>query len=129
MGSVRNYINEFTTLMLKISDMSNKDSLFNFQDSLNNCAKIELDKWGVQTLDDAIVIAIVKSLTEYSTQFKDKKSNQGKGRGDSSKDKGNNCKDWGQKKPPSNKNGQGKSKGKKEPLKPRSPYFIFNALH
>lgn len=67
MGSVRNYINEFTTLMLKISDMSNKDSLFNFQDSLNNCAKIELDKWGVQTLDDAIVIAIVKSLTEYST--------------------------------------------------------------
>ena len=42
-------------------------------------------------------IAIAKSLTEYSTQSKDKKTNQGKGRGESRKDNGNNRKDWGQK--------------------------------
>ena len=29
-GSIRNYINEFTTLMLEISDMSDKDSFFYF---------------------------------------------------------------------------------------------------
>ena len=47
----------------------------------------------VQTLDD--VIAIAESLTEYSTQSKDKKVNQGKGGGESRKDNDNNRKDWG----------------------------------
>ena len=71
-GSIRDYINEFTTLMLEISDMSDKDSLFYFQDGLKDWAKTELDRRGVQTLDDAI--AVVESLTEYFTQSKDKKS-------------------------------------------------------
>ncbi|KAH9722467.1 Endonuclease [Citrus sinensis] len=126
-GSIRDYINEFTTLMLEISDMSDKDSLFYFQDGLKDWAKTELDRRGVQTLDNAIAVA--ESLTEYSTQSKDKKANQGKGGGESRKDKGNNRKDWGQKKPPSNKSWQGKSEGKKEVPKPRSPCFICNGPH
>ena len=68
--------------------MSDKDSLFYFQDGLKDWAKTELDRRGVQTLDDAITVA--ESLTEYSTQSKDKKANQGKGGGESSKDKGSN---------------------------------------
>lgn len=56
---------------------------------------MELDRWGVQTFDD--VIAIVESLTKYSTQFKDKKSNQGKGERESRNDKDNNGKNWGRK--------------------------------
>lgn len=111
-GSVYDYINEFTTLMIKINDMSDKDSLFYFQDSL------KLNRCGAQTLDDAIAIA--ESLTECSTQSKDKRSNLDKCGGESQKDKGNNRKDWGQKNPPRNKSGQGKSENKKEPLKPRS---------
>ena len=78
--------------------MSDKDSLFYFQDGLKDWAKTELDRRGVQTLDDAIAVA--ESLTEYSTQSKAKKGNQGKSEGESRKDKGNNHKDWGQKKPP-----------------------------
>ena len=113
---MRDYINEFTTLMLKISDMFDKNSLFYFQDGLKDWAKTELDKCGVQILDDAIAVA--ESLTTYSTQSKDKKANQGKSGGESRKDKGNNRKDWGQKNPPSNKSGQGKSEGKKEAPKP-----------
>lgn len=35
-GSVRNYINDFTTLMFEISDMFDKDSLFYFQDGLRD---------------------------------------------------------------------------------------------
>lgn len=54
--SNRDYINEFTTLMLEISDMSDKDSLFYFQDGLKDWAKTKLDRRGVQTLDDAIAI-------------------------------------------------------------------------
>ena len=128
LGSIRDYINEFTTFMLEISDMSDNDSLFYFQDNLKDWAKTELDRHGVQTVDDAIAIA--ESLTEYSTQSKDKKANQGKSGRESRKDKGsNNRKDWGQKKPPSNKNGQGKSEGKKEAPKLRSPCFICNSPH
>ncbi|KAH9697420.1 Endonuclease [Citrus sinensis] len=49
--------------------------------------------------------------------------------GESRKDKSYNRKDWGQKKPPSNKSRQGKSEGKKEAPKPRSPCFICNGPH
>ena len=71
---VRNYTNEFTTLMLEISDMFNNGSLFYFQDGLKNCAKVERDRRGVQTLDDAIAIA--ESFADYSAQPKDKRPNQ-----------------------------------------------------
>ena len=57
--------------MLEISDMSGKESLFYFQDSLKDWAKTELDRRGVQTLDDAIAIA--ESLSDYSAQPKDKR--------------------------------------------------------
>ena len=127
MGSVRDYINEFTTLMLEKSDMSDRDSLFYFQDNLKDWAKTELNRWGVQTLDDTIII--VKSLTEYSTQSKDKRHNQGKGMGESRKDEGNNYKDWGQKRHHSNKSRQGKLEGKKELPKPKSPCLICDGPH
>ncbi|KAH9678960.1 Endonuclease [Citrus sinensis] len=55
-GSIQDYINEFTTLMLEINNMSDKDSLFYFQDGLKDWAKTELDRHGVQTLDDAIAL-------------------------------------------------------------------------
>ena len=90
-GGVRDYINDFTTLILEISDMSDKDSLFYFQDGLKNWAKAELDKCGVQTLDDAITIA--KSLADYSAQPKDKRPSHGKGGGKGRKDKGHNRKE------------------------------------
>ena len=63
--SIRDYINEFTTLMLKISNMSDKNSLLYFQDGLKDWAKTELDRRGVQIHDDAIAVA--ESLPEYST--------------------------------------------------------------
>ncbi|KAH9669200.1 hypothetical protein KPL70_021689 [Citrus sinensis] len=76
----------------------------NGRHSLKNWAKVELDRRGVQTLDDAITIA--ESLADYSTQPKDKRPSHGKGGGEGRKDKGHNRKEWGQKKPPSGKSGQ-----------------------
>ena len=123
-GNVRDYINDFTTLILEISDMSDKDSLFYFQDGLKNWAKAELDRRGVQTLDDAITIA--ESLTDYFAQPKDKRPSHSKGGGEGRTDKGHNRKEWGQKKLPSGKSGQSKSE-KQQPPKPQSPCFICNA--
>ena len=79
-GSIRDYINDFTTLMLEISDMSNKDSLFYFQDGLKDWAKAELDRRGVQTLDDDITIA--ESLADYSAKPKEKMPSHDKGGGE-----------------------------------------------
>ena len=113
MGSVHDYINGFITLMLEISDMFNKDSLFYFQDDFKDWAKAELDRRGVQTLDN--VIAVVESLADYSAQSKDKRPIYKKGGGEGHEDNDHNRKDWGQKKPPSSKNGQSKSE---KPPKP-----------
>ena len=46
-GSVRDYVKEFTTLVLEIPDLSNKDSLFYFIDGLQPWAKTELQRRGV----------------------------------------------------------------------------------
>ena len=72
-GSVCDYINKFTTLILEINDMSNKDSLYYFQDNLKDWVKMELNKRGIQILDDAITIA--ELLIKYSIQSKDKRPN------------------------------------------------------
>lgn len=71
-SSIRDYIYEFTTLMIEISNMSDNDSLFYFQDGLKDWTKVELDKRGVQTLNNIIVV--VESLADYFTQHKDKRS-------------------------------------------------------
>ncbi|KAH9670137.1 Endonuclease [Citrus sinensis] len=78
------------------------------QTGLSSTFKTELDRRGVQTLDDAIAIA--ESLSDYSAQPKDKRPSHGKGGGEGRKDKGRNRKEWGQKKPPSGKSGQARQK-------------------
>lgn len=50
------YINYFTTLMLEITNMSNKESLLYFQAGLRDWSKVELDRCGIQYLDDAIIV-------------------------------------------------------------------------
>ncbi|KAA0035960.1 uncharacterized protein E5676_scaffold349G00560 [Cucumis melo var. makuwa] len=69
-GSIPDYIKEFTTLMLEIEDLSDKDALFHFRDGLKDWAKIELDRRNVRTLDDAIAAA--KALIDI--YFKEKKT-------------------------------------------------------
>lgn len=90
-GNIRDYIKDFTTLMLKIIDVFNKDSLFQFQDGLKDWVKVKLDRRGI--LDDAIAIA--KSLVNYFAQPKGKRLNQSKGGRKVRKDKGRNRKDQG----------------------------------
>ena len=56
-GSIKDYIKEFTTLVLEIPDLSPKDSLIYFIDGLQPWAKTELERRNVQDLSTAIAVA------------------------------------------------------------------------
>ena len=47
-GSVRDYVKEFSSLILDIKDMSEVDKLFNFMSGLQGWAQTELRRQGVQ---------------------------------------------------------------------------------
>jgi len=84
-GSIRDYVKEFTNLVLEIPDLSDKDSLFFFTDGLQHWAKTELRRRGAQDL--ATAIAMVESFTDYTNQKetskpKDKKGGANKGGGE-----------------------------------------------
>ena len=81
LGSARGYVKEFSTLLLEFPDTSDKDALFLFMDGLQNWAKLDLKRYGVQGL--ATATTTVESLIDYSTNKdssrKDKKTSSGKG--------------------------------------------------
>lgn len=56
-GSIREYVKEFTTLMLQIPSMTSEDLLFYFTDGLQTWAKQELQRRNVKNVDEAIVVA------------------------------------------------------------------------
>ncbi|GKE17321.1 reverse transcriptase [Tanacetum coccineum] len=72
------YIKEFTTILLEIVDVPDKDALFYFIDGLNEWARIEINGRNVKTLDEAIAAA--KSIVDYSNRPRtsDKQSRRGK---------------------------------------------------
>ncbi|RVW81819.1 Retrovirus-related Pol polyprotein from transposon 17.6 [Vitis vinifera] len=55
-GSIREYIKEFSTLMLEIPNMSKEELLFNFMDNLQNWAEQELRRCGVQDLATTMAV-------------------------------------------------------------------------
>ncbi|GJX55553.1 putative retrotransposon gag domain, aspartic peptidase domain protein, partial [Tanacetum coccineum] len=84
-GTIREYVKEFTTLVLEILELSDQDSLFYFLDGLQGWAKTELERRGVQDLSRAIAHA--EALIDFSTRResskpKDRKVNQEKYKGE-----------------------------------------------
>lgn len=71
-GTVREYVKEFTSLMLDIKDMSEGDKLFNFMAGLQSWAQIELRRSGVIDLSSAIVAA--DSLVDLQIEKSDSTS-------------------------------------------------------
>ncbi|GKG08366.1 hypothetical protein Tco_0334198, partial [Tanacetum coccineum] len=51
---IREYVKEFTTLVLEILELSDQDSFFYFLDGLQGWAKTELERRRVQDLSTAI---------------------------------------------------------------------------
>ncbi|RVW76256.1 hypothetical protein VitviT2T_019555 [Vitis vinifera] len=62
-GSIRDYVKEFSSLMLEIPNMTQEELLFNFMDNLQGWAEQELRRLGVQDL--ATAMAIAESLADY----------------------------------------------------------------
>ena len=56
-GSVREYVKEFSSIMLDIKNMSDEDKLFNFISGLQGWAQTELRRQGVHDLPTAMVAA------------------------------------------------------------------------
>ena len=62
-GSICDYVKEFSSLMLEILNMIEEELLFNFMDNLQGWAEQELRHQGVQDLDTTK--AVVESLIDY----------------------------------------------------------------
>lgn len=62
-GTVREYVKEFSSLMLDIKNMSEEDKLFNFMSGLQSWAQMELRRQGVKDLPSAMDAA--DSLVDY----------------------------------------------------------------
>ncbi|KAK3006526.1 hypothetical protein RJ639_015790 [Escallonia herrerae] len=65
-GSVREYCQAFSALMLDISDMSAVDRLFFFMEGLKPWARTELNRRRVNNLNEAIIAA--DSLSDYNSE-------------------------------------------------------------
>lgn len=78
-GLVRDYVKEFSSLMLDIKNMSEEDKLFNFISGLQPWAQAELRRQNVKDLPTAIAAA--DSLIDYklgpSSSWEKKKPEQG----------------------------------------------------
>ncbi|KAF2282493.1 hypothetical protein GH714_044032 [Hevea brasiliensis] len=70
-GSIREYVREFSTLMLNIKDMTGTDRLFNFLKGLKPWVKNELMRQNVKELKTALAIA--ESLDDYSANTSKRK--------------------------------------------------------
>ncbi|GMQ09336.1 hypothetical protein CsSME_00052753 [Camellia sinensis var. sinensis] len=86
-SSIRDYVKEFSTLMLQVPNMTDEELLFNFLDNLQPWAEQELHRCGVQDLASAMVAA--DSLIEYKrVDNKANTSNDSHNKGGGDKDKG-----------------------------------------
>ena len=81
----------------------------------------------MQDLDTVIFDAY--ALTDYSTQSKEKKTNQGKSGGDKSGQRSQGRKEEGQRKPSNTDKRNKPSGGKSETPKPKTPCFICDGPH
>ncbi|XP_039053116.1 uncharacterized protein LOC120195059 [Hibiscus syriacus] len=63
-GTIREYVREFSTLMLDIKDISERDKLFHFLEGLKPWARLELQRQKVQDL--TIAIAAAECLNDYN---------------------------------------------------------------
>lgn len=77
-GTVRDYVKQFSALMLDIRDMSEKDKLFYFIEGLKPWVHMELQRQRVQDLASAMAAA--ERLTDFSPMDSGKKKGQSQGK-------------------------------------------------
>ncbi|CAL1380625.1 unnamed protein product [Linum trigynum] len=78
-GGIREYVKEFSELLLEIPDLPDKEALFGFLFGLQPWAKLELERRGVQDL--ATAVATAEALTEYKKSERPNVSKNSKRKG------------------------------------------------
>ena len=76
-GSIRDYVTDFSSLILDIKDMSEVDKLFNFMSGLQGWAQTEQKRQGVQDLPSAMAAA--DYLSDYRVTSSPTLTQKGKG--------------------------------------------------
>jgi hypothetical protein len=107
-STVREYVKQFSSLMLGIKDMSEADKLYNFMSGLQEWAQRELRSQGIQEINAAMAAA--DRLLDFR-QEKDEGERQPKFKGKGQKNKGKEA-DAGSKGEP--KEGQKQFQGKRD---------------
>ena len=128
MGSIRDYVNEFSSLMLEAPDMNENELLFNFMDNLQGWAEQELRRRGVQDL--ATAMAVAESLMDFrrgdSSQPKTSfKGSHAKGGGD----KGYKILNTKEGSSAASINKEGKSGDRRRDFKPKTNCFLCDGPH
>ncbi|XP_059437724.1 uncharacterized protein LOC132170646 [Corylus avellana] len=121
--SVREYVKQFSSLMLDIKDMSEADKLYNFTSGLQVWAQLELRRQGVRDLPSAMAAA--DALVDFRQSKEDGEKPKPK-----SKDKGK--KKVGNEKPKfkgKTDKGKGRVVDKPQPNKNNLGCFICNGPH
>jgi len=85
-STVREYVKQFSSLMLGIKDMSKADKLYNFMSRLQEWAQRELRSQGIQEFN--AIVAVADRLLDFR-QEKDEGEKQPKLKGKGHKNKGN----------------------------------------
>ncbi|KAF7807831.1 Transposon Ty3-I Gag-Pol polyprotein [Senna tora] len=111
-GTIRDYVKDFTEVLLQIPDYPDKEAFFAFVDGLENWVKMEIQRRGAQDL--ATAISVAESLIEFKKPDKSKTKDKG-GKGKSGGE-GNQSK-AGSHKPESSKGSKEFKSGEKPPLK------------
>ncbi|KAG7979636.1 hypothetical protein I3843_05G140800 [Carya illinoinensis] len=127
-SSIRNYVEEFSALMLQITNMSEEDLLFNFTDGLKSWVAQELKRRGVNDISTALTVAETLEEFEYhksdnSSRPKSPKDDHRKGGG--AKGFKPQYKDRGDK-PSTSKEGK---KDNSKDKKPKDACFLCNGPH
>ncbi|KAJ9682242.1 hypothetical protein PVL29_018227 [Vitis rotundifolia] len=127
-GSIRDYVKEFSSLMLEIPNMTEEELLFNFVDNLQGWAEQELRRRGVQDL--ATAMAVVESLTDYkrgdSSKVESLEDSHTTGGGDEAS-RDHYAPRMGSGKTPNVREGRGKAERKK--FTPKIKCFLCDGPH
>ncbi|RVW91272.1 hypothetical protein CK203_035497 [Vitis vinifera] len=127
-GSIHDYVKEFSSLMLEIPNMTEKELLFNFMDNLQGWAEQELRHRGVQDL--ATAMAVAKSLTDYkkgdSSKVESLEDSHAMGGGDKVP-RDHNAPKKGSGKMPNVREGRGKAERKE--FTPKIKCFLCDGPH
>ncbi|KAJ9680701.1 hypothetical protein PVL29_019883 [Vitis rotundifolia] len=127
-SSIRDYVKEFSSLMLEIPNMTEEELLFNFMDNLQGWAEQELRRRGVQDL--ATAMAVAESLTDYkrgdSSEVESLEDSHAMGGGDEVP-RDHNAPKKGSGKTPSVREGRGKAERKE--FTPKIKCFLCDGPH